>query len=73
MTDDVTSKWNALTRRALANLDAIDLDDDENVKMMRDTAKQIGLTQLVMDAWLSTEGPSKELLRGALHLLGEPS
>lgn len=25
------------------------LDDDENVKMMRDTAKRIGLTQLLID------------------------
>ena len=25
------------------------LDDDENVKMMRETAKRIGLTQLLID------------------------
>lgn len=47
------------------------LDDDENVKAMRETARQIGLTQLLVKASQSTNsGATKELVRTALELLG---
>lgn len=48
------------------------LDDDENVKMMRDTARTIGLTQLLIDARLGDLEPF-DAIRGALKLLGERS
>lgn len=49
------------------------LDDDENVKMMRETARTIGLTDLVVKADQSTNGgATKELVRKALYLLSEP-
>ena len=49
------------------------LDDDENVKMMRDTAKRIGLTQLLIDISRSPAimgGEDIERLCKALDLLG---
>lgn len=47
------------------------LDDDENVKAMRETALDIGLTALVREAWrTSNEEAVKELLQRALDLLG---
>jgi hypothetical protein len=41
------------------------LDDDENVKMMRETARTIGLTQRVIDAY--NVAPSKSDLEHALE------
>jgi hypothetical protein len=50
------------------------LDDDENVKAMRQTAKEIGLTKLIENACeANNRGAAKELLRKALRLLGERS
>jgi hypothetical protein len=49
------------------------LDDDENVKAMRETARQVGLTQLLLDI---AESPANmgaadiERLGKALDLLG---
>jgi hypothetical protein len=49
------------------------LDDDENVKMMRETARTIGLTDLLMRAFNSqNSGQKRDLLRQALRLLGVP-
>jgi hypothetical protein len=50
------------------------LDDDENVKDMRQTARQIGLTDLLLKM-RDTDNADviKSLLRRALLLLGEPS
>lgn len=48
------------------------LDDDENVKMMRETARAIGLTALLVKASQSTNsGATKEFVSKALQLLGE--
>ena len=48
------------------------LDDDENVKAMRETARTIGLTDLLVKAsHTNNAGAAKELLRKALRLLGE--
>ena len=50
------------------------LDDDENAKAMRETAKRIGLTNLLLKiSHTNNAGQSMELLRQALRLLGEPS
>ena len=47
------------------------LDNDENVKAMRETARTIGLTELLVKASQSTNSEAtKELVRKALHLLG---
>jgi hypothetical protein len=49
------------------------LDDDENVKMMRETARTIGLTQLLIDISRSPAmmgGADIERLGKALDLLG---
>ncbi len=49
-------------------------DDDENVKAMRETARTVGLTTLLVKAGQTNNaGAVKELLHQALHLLGEPS
>lgn len=46
-------------------------DDDENVKMMRETARTIGLTRLLLRALNSHDGDeTKRLLAEALRLLG---
>ena len=50
------------------------LDDDENVKAMRDTARTIGLTALLVKASQSTNSTdTQDYIRKALRLLGEPS
>jgi hypothetical protein len=46
-------------------------DDDENVKAMRETAKIIGLTDLLVQAL--HESDNKDLIRQALRLLGAQS
>jgi hypothetical protein len=46
-------------------------DDDENVKAMRETAQQIGLTALLHRASASATGTTQILIRKALRLLGE--
>jgi hypothetical protein len=47
------------------------IDDDENVKAMRETARTIGLTDLLLRANNSTEGSEvNEFVRQALRLLG---
>ncbi len=46
------------------------LDDDENVKMMRETAKRIGLTQLLIDGRQGDREPF-DVIRAALKMLGE--
>jgi hypothetical protein len=48
------------------------LDDDENVKAMRETARTIGLTQLLIDARQGEIEPV-DAIRAALKLLGERS
>lgn len=48
------------------------LDDDENVKMLRDTAARIGLTQLLLDARRGLRDPIDAISK-ALILLGEES
>jgi hypothetical protein len=45
------------------------LDDDENVKAMRETARAIGLTQLLIDARDGIMDAPKAIAR-ALRLLG---
>jgi hypothetical protein len=48
------------------------LDDDENVKMMRETAATIGLTALLVQASQSTDSATTQaLIRQALRLLGK--
>ena len=47
------------------------IDDDENVKAMRETARTIGLTELLVKADRSTNGATKARIRKALRLLGE--
>jgi hypothetical protein len=44
------------------------LDDDENVKAMRETARQVGLTQLLID--IAQGSADVERLGEALRLLG---
>lgn len=44
--------------------------DDENVKMMRETAKRIGLTQVLIDARQGNMEPF-DAIRAALKMLGE--
>lgn len=47
------------------------LDDDENIKAMRETAQQVGLTGLLVKACASDDHTAvKQLLRKALRLLG---
>jgi hypothetical protein len=47
-------------------------DDDENVKAMRETARSIGLTDLLVKVSQTNDaGAAKELLRKALQLLGQ--
>lgn len=46
------------------------IDDDENVKAMRETAWTIGLTQLLIDARQGDLEPF-DAIRAALKLLGE--
>ena len=47
------------------------LDDDENVKAMRETARAIGLTELLVRAARTTDRePAAGLLADALMLLG---
>jgi hypothetical protein len=47
-------------------------DDDENVKMMRETARAIGLTKMLIDA---RDGnlDAHDAVRQALEMLGERS
>ena len=47
-------------------------DDDENVKMMRETARAIGLTEMLIDA---RDGnlDAHDAVRQALEMLGERS
>ena len=48
------------------------LNDDENVKAMRETARAVGLTDLLVRAIQSTNtDTTKDLIRRALRLLGE--
>ena len=48
------------------------IDDDENVKVMRDTARAIGLTEMLIDA---RDGnlDAHDAVRQALEMLGERS
>jgi hypothetical protein len=48
------------------------LNDDENVKAMRETAREVGLTQLLLQTWRSSGLPATDQtpLRRALDLLG---
>jgi hypothetical protein len=47
------------------------IDDDENVKAMRETAREIGLTELLVRAYGSTTpGETQDLILEALKLLG---
>ena len=51
------------------------LDDDENVKMMRDTARRVGLTDLLVSIRaLNRDQPDSDILRSqiaaAVELLG---
>ncbi len=50
------------------------LDDDENVKAMRETARTIGLTQLIVDAYRigTAKDAATSALGKALDLLGVP-
>ena len=50
------------------------LDDDENVKAMRGTARTTGLTKLILDAYRisTTEDDLTYALAEALDLLGVP-
>jgi len=45
-------------------------DDDENVKAMRDTARQVGLTQTLIDA-RNGNRDAHDAIRVALRMLGE--
>jgi hypothetical protein len=51
------------------------LSDDENVKAMRETAREVGLTQLLLDSWRSSGAMPSDVtpLRRALDLLGVSS
>jgi hypothetical protein len=49
------------------------LDEDENVKAMRDTARRVGLTDVLMLAVASEQlTEAKRLIWRALRLLGVP-
>ena len=50
------------------------LDDDEGVKMLRETATIIGLTSLLIRARTETDlAMVHECVRAALRILGDPS